>query len=74
MVTKRRHALSAETIRANSLVASWTKEGLVPVAKVRAALGSRKSRKKKLGTEDNAEEEDMEDIITVHSDNSDDEQ
>lgn len=69
MVTKRRHALSAETIRANSLVASWTKEGLVPVEKVRAKLGSRKSRKKNVHMEDNAGE-DM-DIITVRSDSDD---
>lgn len=44
MVTKRRHALSAETIRANALVASWTKEKLVPVVEVKAALASRQKR------------------------------
>ncbi|KAJ7230235.1 hypothetical protein GGX14DRAFT_553717 [Mycena pura] len=60
MVTKRRHALSAETIRANSLVASWTKEKLVPLAQVRAALASRQKRAKKQGTEG--------DVIDVESD------
>ncbi|KAJ7197013.1 hypothetical protein GGX14DRAFT_402918 [Mycena pura] len=46
MVTKRRHALrlSAETIRANSLVASWTKEKLVPLAQ-RCSINQVKTRR-----------------------------
>ncbi|KAJ7191538.1 hypothetical protein GGX14DRAFT_295642, partial [Mycena pura] len=34
MVTKRRHALSAETIRANALVSAWRREDLIPEAAV----------------------------------------
>lgn len=46
MVTKRRHALSAETIRANALVAAWHREDLIPDAAVIEKLGTRNSRKK----------------------------
>nr|GAT44657.1 predicted protein [Mycena chlorophos] len=48
MVTKRRHALSSETIRANALVAAWSKADLIPRKEVEAALGSLKSRKPKV--------------------------
>nr|GAT45036.1 predicted protein [Mycena chlorophos] len=63
MVTKRRHAFSAETIRANSLVAAWSKGGWVPEQEVVAALGSKQSRKKKqnvvsLDSDGDEEEED----------------
>lgn len=47
MVTKRRHALSAETIRANSLVSAWHRDDLVPEAAAIEKLGSRGLRKKK---------------------------
>ncbi|KAJ7230477.1 hypothetical protein GGX14DRAFT_324704, partial [Mycena pura] len=33
MVTKRQHALSAETIRVNALVAAWHGAGLIPESK-----------------------------------------
>ena len=46
MVTKRRHALSAETIRTNSLANAWVRGGWIPEAEVIDKLGSRASRKK----------------------------
>ncbi|KAJ7066333.1 hypothetical protein C8F01DRAFT_1052392 [Mycena amicta] len=47
MVTKRRHALSAETIRANALVSAWQRDGLVPEEEAVKVLGALHSRKKK---------------------------
>ncbi|KAJ7050071.1 hypothetical protein C8F01DRAFT_1348089, partial [Mycena amicta] len=47
MVTKWRHALSAETIRANALVSAWHREDLIPEAVAIDKLSSRNSRKKK---------------------------
>nr|GAT46374.1 predicted protein [Mycena chlorophos] len=46
MVTKRRHALSVETIRANSLVSAWSREKLIPEKVVMEKLGSMHKRKK----------------------------
>ncbi|KAJ7049637.1 hypothetical protein C8F01DRAFT_1001859, partial [Mycena amicta] len=46
MVTKRRHALSAETIRANALVSAWHRDGLIPAEDAVKKLGARNSRKK----------------------------
>ena len=63
MVTKRRHALSAETIRANAVVSAWQRDGLVPEAMVVEKLGSRHSRKKKDVIEvDTEQEEDRSDV------------
>ncbi|KAJ7220084.1 ribonuclease H-like domain-containing protein [Mycena pura] len=51
MVTKRRHALSAESIRANALVSAWRRQDLVPEAEAIKVLGNRHSRKNKKRTE-----------------------
>ncbi|KAJ7200380.1 hypothetical protein GGX14DRAFT_372201 [Mycena pura] len=67
MVTKRRHAHSAETIRANALVSAWRREDLIPEAAVIEKLGTRNSRKKKqkdvieLDTEEEEEVSDVDD-------------
>ncbi|KAJ7054572.1 ribonuclease H-like domain-containing protein [Mycena amicta] len=45
MVTKRHHALSSDTIRANSLVAAWSKADLIPWEDVVKRLNTRRSRK-----------------------------
>ncbi|KAJ7206118.1 hypothetical protein GGX14DRAFT_367640 [Mycena pura] len=46
MTTKHRHALSAETIRANALVSAWHHDGLVPEEAAVKIFGSLQSRKK----------------------------